>query len=174
MNEKKLKEEFIKWFGEDKWKEEEILSFIFMEEVFLCELMGIEPIPVIFDKVKEGNSYFNIDEEYIVLSPELIKEGSSEILESFLHELRHYYQICMVKKDSYKYSHFKYGIEHSNHSNYLDYILSPVEVDAFAFAQVMMEYVYDQPYRELSKEVQEIIDDYKSSHNLLDFYERSR
>ena len=50
MNNKKLKEEFIKYFGEEKWNEEEILSVIQPFANYVCEsYIGLSPVPVLFD-----------------------------------------------------------------------------------------------------------------------------
>lgn len=172
MNDETLKKEFIKWFGKDKWKEEELLSFIETEELFLCNLMNVEPIQIIFEKLEKDNALFDAKNEYIILSSKLINDGSTNVLESFLHEFRHYYQVCMIKTNSPKFAGWKYAFEHPA-TNLVDYYLSPLELDAYAFAQVMMEYVYQLPYRKRQKEIQQLINEYKSQNNLFDFYERS-
>ena len=55
MTKEELKQEFIKWFGEEKWEEQEIIDFL---EGIVCdvcrEYLGISPVPVVFEKIK-GN-----------------------------------------------------------------------------------------------------------------------
>lgn len=172
MSDEKIKEEFIKYFGIEKWNQEEVLSKLFYEEVFICELMKLESIPIIFDKLEGCEAQFIIMEGYIVLNENLMDKGYDYILEVFLHELRHYYQLnCILDyPDDPKYASWKYDVEVKSITNIVDYYLSSVEIDAFAFAQVMMEYVYELPYKKLPEPIQKIIDDYKRQNNLFDFY----
>lgn len=53
MNNKKLKKDFIKYFGIDKWNQEEMLSFLYKEELKLCKHLGIDPIPIITDTIMD-------------------------------------------------------------------------------------------------------------------------
>ena len=168
---KNLKEEFINWFGKDKWDEEELLALVEYEEMFLCDLMHLEMIPIAFDNLKDMNGFYDVTNKIIILSNELKREGSSKVLESFLHEFRHYYQASMIEKYPDKYYGWKYALEHQS-NNIVDYYLSPLELDAFAFAQMMMEYVYNLPYRIQDNHIQELINEYKTN-DILNFEERS-
>ncbi|MBQ3253244.1 MAG: hypothetical protein IJA65_01705, partial [Acholeplasmatales bacterium] len=71
MSDKELKENFIKYFGEEKWNQEEMLAVLYKEELRLCKYLNIEPIPVIADAIEEDSRYY-IEENYIVISDKLI------------------------------------------------------------------------------------------------------
>lgn len=51
MKNNELKDSFIKYFGEEKWNQEEALAVLFKVEFKLCDYLGIEPIPVITDTI---------------------------------------------------------------------------------------------------------------------------
>ena len=171
MNDKMLKKEFIKYFGIDKWNQEEVLSKLYIEEIFICNLLKVDPIPIIFENLENSYAQFNIMEGYITLSNKLMEMGYEKILESTIHELRHYMQTCRVLDfpDEHKYQAWKYEItEKVDPSNIIDYYLSNVEIDAYAFTQVMLEYVYELPYTKLPKGIQKIINEYKLNNNLFE------
>lgn len=165
--EKDLKENFINWFGIDKWNELEIISYLNYEQQFLSDLTNLEMIPVVFDELIQDNAIFDINEKVIILSSKLIKEGNLRILQTFLHEYRHYYQISKIKENPKKYEHWEYGLKTIS-QNIVDYYYNPLEIDAYAFAQVMMEYVYNVPYEEEIKPIQKVIEEYKRTNDLLD------
>ena len=69
MNNKKLKEEFIKYFGEEKWNEEEILSVIQPFANYVCEsYIGLSPVPVLFDDLIGEASRYSYKDECIYLN----------------------------------------------------------------------------------------------------------
>ena len=70
MKSDELKDNFIKYFGEEKWNQEEALATLYKEEFKLCNYLGIDPIPVITDTIEEDSRYY-IEENYIVISDKL-------------------------------------------------------------------------------------------------------
>lgn len=94
MNKNKIKEEFINSFGEEKWKQEEMLSRLMPIHKALAKYLGIEMIPVICDEIEE-DSRFYFKEQYIVISTKML-EKYSDAAKSLIHEVRHQYQqVCI-------------------------------------------------------------------------------
>ena len=81
----KLKEEFINSFGEEKWKQEEMLSKLMPLHKELANYLGIDMIPVICEDIEE-DSRFYFKEQYIVISPRML-EKYSEAAKSLVHEV---------------------------------------------------------------------------------------
>ena len=71
VTDEELKKEFIKWFGEEKWEEEEILEFLQGIIFDVCrEYLNIEPIPVVFEKVPGNIAVFDNKLICIKVNPE--------------------------------------------------------------------------------------------------------
>ena len=96
----KLKEEFINSFGEEKWKQEEMLSKLMPLHKELANYLGIEMIPVICEDIEE-DSRFYFKEQYIVISPRML-EKYSEAAKSLVHEVRHQYQVKCIYDENTK------------------------------------------------------------------------
>ena len=94
MNQDKLKQDFINAFGEDKWNEQEMLSKLMPIHKELCEYLGIEMVPVIFEDIEE-DSRFYFKEQYIVISRRMLPRYS-DVLKSLVHEVRHGYQYYCI------------------------------------------------------------------------------
>ncbi len=90
MNEKKIKEDFINSFGEEMWKQEEMLGKLVPVEINVCKLLNIEMIPVICEEMEEDSRYY-IQEDYIAISPKMLL-NYTDAVKSMVHELRHKYQ----------------------------------------------------------------------------------
>lgn len=107
-----LKEEFIKWFGKEKWEEEEILSFI-QEIVFnVCDnYLGLVPIPVVFEEVKGTIAVFHNELMCIMINPKY-KYDKFIMFAAVVHELEHYYQLLYASNmNTPKALSWKYELE---------------------------------------------------------------
>lgn len=140
MSDKELKENFIKYFGEEKWNQEEMLALLYKEELKLCKYLNIEPIPVIADAIEEDSRYY-IEENYIVISDKLILD-KTEALKCLIHELRHCYQLNCVRNnlDNKLVNIWK---EELQEFKIIDYGNSTMELDAFAFTKYIMNKWYN-------------------------------
>ena len=65
MTKEKLKEEFINSFGEEKWKQEEMLLKLMTIHKKLAKYLDVEMIPVVCEDIKE-DSRFYFKEQYIL------------------------------------------------------------------------------------------------------------
>ena len=135
-----LKEDFIKYFGEEKWNQEEMLVVLYKEELKLCNYLGIEPIPVITDTIEEDSRYY-IEENYIVISDKLILD-KTEALKCLIHELRHCYQFNCVRNNVDNDLVQIWKEEFAN-AHLIEYGVMTTELDAFAFTKYIMKEWYN-------------------------------
>jgi len=171
MKNDKLKQDFIDAFGEEKWKQEEMLSKLMPIHRDLCKFLGIEMVPVIFEDIEE-DSRFYFKEQYIIISTRMLPKYS-DVVKSLVHEVRHGYQYhCMFDPNSKEkpilinnwledfgklinpLTLLKMGYDGN------DYLLNTMELDAHAFSKwylkekLFIETHYPQP------EYDEILDAY--------------
>ena len=99
----KLKQEFINNFGEDKWNELEILKPLQDAVDLVCkEYLGIESIPVVFEKLEGDVSRYDFKLQAIILNNKYINDYI-ELLDSCFHELEHHWQrIYIANNDTPK------------------------------------------------------------------------
>lgn len=167
MNDKELKSEFIKYFGEEKWNEEEALGKLFEYEMILANYLNVDPIPVVVEDMMEDSRLY-IKEEYIALSKECIK-NHIEALKAVSHEYRHYYQLQCIRN----------GINNKLVNNWKEDFLNPVqvndpndvaamtlygfmtiEIDAFAFQKFALKKFLNIDTHHASLEYDVILDSY--------------
>ena len=158
MSDEELKSEFIKYFGEEKWNQEEALGKLWPVQLALCDYLGVEPIPVIVDDIEEDSRYYP-KEAYIVISSKLIGD-EVEALKCLIHEMKHYQQyMCVIHNitsapllEEWK-EDFKTNCAKA--TSYEEQMALSVEVDAFAFTKYIMDkwfniktnhpdYIYDE------------------------------
>ena len=58
-SEEEIKKEFIEAFGIDKWNEIEAETKLDNLNLKLCNYLGIEPVPVIFEEMNEDARYYD-------------------------------------------------------------------------------------------------------------------
>ena len=140
-----LKEEFIKYFGEEKWQEEEILTKLWPFQFALFLILGVEPIPVIFQEMEEDARYYDKD-NYIGISTKLIND-EVEVIKCLIHEIRHYYQhICVDYNDTNEPQLQSWINDIKKDYNSLDpseAICLSIEVDAYAYTKHIMKKWFD-------------------------------
>ena len=140
MKNNELKDNFIKYFGEEKWNQEEALAVLYKEELKLCNYLGIDPIPVITDTIEEDSRYY-IEENYIVISDKLILD-KTEALKCLIHELRHCYQFNCVR-NNVDNNLVKIWKEEFATAHLIEYGAMTTELDAFAFTKYIMKEWYN-------------------------------
>ena len=145
LNDDELKEQFIKYFGEEKWNQEEALTKLWPLELYICNDLGIDPIPVIVEDIIEDARYYD-KENYIAISSNLIMD-EIEAIKCLLHELRHAYQIvCVTRNDSIEPLVNIWKEDLSKPINLLSYdeqLCLSVEIDAYAYQKYMLKLLYD-------------------------------
>lgn len=154
---KELKKEFIKYFGIEKWNEEEQVAIYQNAVITVCnDYLGIEPIPVIFDDLDGEVARYDIIQEYIILNRKYIN-NYPELINSTLHELEHHWQRLYVSSfNTPKAKRWQNEFKSYNPTN----IMQEIEIDAYAFAQVICKCEFGIDYKHPNELYQEIIDEY--------------
>lgn len=170
LTDEELKEEFIKWFGEEKWEEMEILPFIEELLSMVCnEYLGIDLIPVVFEEVPGNVAVLDTKLECIMLNPKY-KHDKVTLVAAAIHELEHWYQIFYASTfDTPKARRWKYELEHyADISNPVDYVFQEIEIDAEAFAQIVLETEFGIKHKNSNPVMQELIDNYIQTRKILE------
>lgn len=163
MNENTLKQEFIKYFGEEEWQEQEILKiYQDMVNYLIKEYLGINSIPVIFESLDCDVARYDIRLEVIILNRKY-KNNNQELINSILHELRHHYQMCYIKtQDTLKTKRWMHVLR-----NYNSNITNELEIDAYAFAKVVGYLEFGFIYNTGNFELEKRIDKYIANKKLI-------
>ena len=160
----KLKEEFINAFGDQAWIEQEKLKPL-QDAVDLVakKYLGIEPIPVVFESLPEDISRYDFKLQAIILNRKYINDFV-ELLDSCMHELEHHWQRFYIgSNDTPKARRWKNELEHYNKYN----ITQEIEIDAYAFSQVILSCEFGIIHKHPDKYIQFLIDDYINSRKIL-------
>lgn len=167
---KNLKEEFIKYFGEEKWEEEEILEILQDVAFNVCtNWLGLDIIPILF---KETNypevAGYDITNQVIWLDKKN-RGNMVDLMDSVIHELEHYYQLHYVANyNTPKALRWKKELDnYITSENVIGNITQEIEIDAMAFSQIVLETDYGIIYRHKNPLIQELIDTYIHSRKIL-------
>ena len=141
-----LKEEFLKYFTEEQWNQEEELSKLWPVQLALSDLLGVEPIPVVVEDIEEDSRFYTKD-LYISISEKLIG-NEVEALKCLIHEYKHYQQyMCiiynMTEVPFYKKWKEEFEIKDIKDLTYEEIICQSVEIDATAFAKYILKEWFD-------------------------------
>lgn len=139
FNREQLKEEFIKYFGEQKWKEEEFLGNLRIIEMALSNYLEVEPIPVVVEDFEEDSRYY-VKENYIAISSKLIT-NEVETLKCLCHEYKHYHQlICITHNDTRMPMLEEWKKEFQlTEEELTNTPILYIEIDAFAFTKFIID-----------------------------------
>ena len=170
MDEKKLKEEFIKYFGEELWNQEEILAELQQVVFDVCKRwLGIKPIPVLFgEHIGTDEARLDVKEQVIWLNPKN-QNDKVELLASLLHELEHMYQILYVANfDTPKAKRWKKELDnYIGGEDPVGNLLQEIELDANTFSQIVLASDYGIHYEHQDPIIQELINRYIKSGKML-------
>lgn len=151
IDNKELKEEFIKYFGEEKWNQEEMLDKLSNVHLMLCNDYELQPVPLIVESISDDSRY-DIQNDCIVISDKVIM-NYKEALKCLIHETRHIYQMMIVdlKITSHPFyetwkDNFKEALtaDPNNIKQVEDYFKQPIEIDAFAFTKYIFKKYFDE------------------------------
>lgn len=164
LSEEELKEEFIKYFGEEKWNEEEMLTDLFDFQLYVFNDLEIEPMPVIFEDIPEDSRLY-IKENYIAISSKH-KNDKIECAKGIAHEARHAMQIIYVglnidypfveewKKDLQLAKKVSLSSTEEELANYMS---STIEVDAFAYQKYIVNKYYGVNTTHINEEYENLL-----------------
>ena len=160
----KLKQDFIKYFGEELLNEEEIIkTYQNAVDVVCSEYLGIESIPVVFDSLIDEVARYDFKLVAIILNRKY-KNDYVELLDSTLHELEHHWQHIYISNfDTPKAKRWKEEFNHYDKYN----AYQEVEIDAYAFAQVIGHCEFGINYKCEDQTLQMLVEEYINSKKIL-------
>ena len=164
-NEEKLKEEFIKNFGPEKWCEEEMLSKLIPLSMEVSDFLGIDTYPILFEKLDDDSRVY-FKEEYIAIN-EKYKDNYTECAKCLVHELRHIYQLFYVAESSEeKALRMKEELALLSNLNPHDpvYSFQEIEIDAYAFTKWYLKKYKDIDAIHPSKDYELLITAYMNKY----------
>lgn len=169
IKDNKLKEEFIKYFGEEKWNEEEMLEEIMDFQIYVANYLNIDLVPVIVEDIPEDSRLY-IKENYIAISKNIIND-KIEVSKALAHEMKHIHQLLLVASDLYhpfkeewknEFQHMSQVSTNSSDEELANYVSGLVEIDAFAFQNFIVGKYYNVILEHPNKEYEKILKKYSS------------
>ena len=151
LSNEKLKEEFIKYFGVDKWNQENELEKLTEFHLKLCKDYNLDSIPLIVENISEDSRY-DIQNDCIIISENVVS-NYKEALKCVIHETRHMYQRMVVELEITShplyqvwYDNFKeaHSADPNNINQIEDYFKQPIEIDAFAFTKYIFRKYFNE------------------------------
>lgn len=162
ISNEELKTKIIEYFGNDYLSEEKMLK-VFADYINkICkDTFDLSPIPVLFDDIDGMISMLDTKEMIIIINRKY-KEDKTTILAALTHELEHYYQIFYSNNfNTSKAKRWKKEMDnYINESNIEENQIQEIEIDAEAFAIVVLESELGLKYKNPDKQIQRIIEDY--------------
>ena len=160
----KYKRDFIDKFGKQKRIEQEKLRPLQAAVNLISkEYLGIEPIPVVFENMEGDISRYDFRLQTIILNNKYINDYE-ELLDSCIHELEHHWQrLYIANYDTPKARRWEKELENYNR---LD-VTQEIEIDAYAFSQVILSCEFGITHKHPNKYMQYLIDDYINSRRIL-------
>lgn len=166
-SEEEIQKDFIDAFGIEKWNEIEAEVKLDKLNLKLCNFLGIEPVPVVFEEMYEDARYYN-DLDYIAISNRYVFD-EIEQMKSLIHEVKHLHQ-------KYCISHKNENLKFANLDLIKDWeadfkknqrlipedilICMAIEVDAFAFTKYILNNWFSIDYHHHDLVYDTILDHY--------------
>ena len=166
-SEEEIKKDFIDAFGIEKWDEIEAEVKLDKLNLKLCNFLGIEPVPVVFEEMYEDARYYN-DLDFIAISNRYVFD-EIEQMKSLIHEVKHLHQ-------KYCISHKNENLKFANLDLIKDWeddfkknqrlipedilICMAIEVDAFAFTKYILNNWFSIDYHQHDLVYDTILDHY--------------
>jgi hypothetical protein len=152
-SEEEIKKEFVDAFGIDKWNEIEAETKLDNLNFKLCNYLGIEPVPVIFEEMDEDARYYD-KLNYIAISNRYVFD-EVEQMKSLIHEVKHLHQKYCIshKNENHKFSdrnlinRWKDDFKKNQKLIPIDILMCiPVELDAYAFTKYILKSWFNIDY----------------------------
>ncbi len=160
-----IDKEFIKYFGEEKLKEVEMESKLQDIANYVCEnWLHLDSIPIIIEEIEE-DARFYVNELYIGINSSFIN-NINEMIFSLLHELEHYFQ--WVYANLYDTEKSKRWKQLFNEESNEEYVINELEIDAYAFAEVVMNCEFGINRKHKDPKIQKIIEKYILTSDFLE------
>lgn len=166
FTDKELDQAIIDNFGKDKLDELNVLADLDKLNLKLCDYLGLEPIPVIFEDLGMEDARYYLKDDYIAINNKYV-HNDLELKKSLIHEIRHAYQrYCMKDNDSKMVCTTDYLVCMWLEDAMKDYHNMPddekiclsIEVDAFAFTKYILNKWFNIEYHHYDKEYDKLLD----------------
>ena len=153
MSDEEIKKQFIENFGIEKYEELEVLGKLEGLNWRLCDFLGIEPVPIIFEEMEEDARYYD-KLDYIAISSRYVHD-EIEQMKSLIHEVKHLHQQYCIshKNEKLKFApnilirQWEDDFKKNQRLIPLDeQMCMPVEVDAFAFTKYILKNWFNFDY----------------------------
>lgn len=170
FNDKPIKEKIIEWINGKKINDDELLSILQSVVVDVCgDYLNATSIPVKLKEVPGNIAVFDNNDICIYINPKY-KDDKIILLAAVIHELEHYYQLVYVSNyDTPKANRWKLElINYIGDNNPLENALQEIELDAEAFAEVVLSCEYGISYINPNPNLQLVIDEYIKSGKLME------
>lgn len=167
MSEEELKKEFIGEFGIEKWNEMEAEMPCDMLTMRLCNYLGIDSVPVLFEEMEEDARYYDVL-NYIAINKKYIN-NKLEIRKSIIHEVKHLHQKHCISHKKAKLKFAPIDLINEWESDFKknqrlvpedEIMLMPIEIDAFAFTKYILKKWFDYDYHHYDFIYDEILSKY--------------
>ena len=167
VSDESIKEEFIASFGEEKWKEEEMLSRLISFSEKVAKHLGVDIVPIVFESLDKEDSRIYFKEQYIAINERYIG-NLEECMKCLAHEYRHLFQFYLVtlfKDDETVIGNLArvYKEDFDNPvgiEDYEKYMLQVVEIDAYAFTKVYLKKYYKLDITISNKSYSKIVEEF--------------
>lgn len=146
ISDEEIKNQFIENFGVEKYEELEALRKLDNLNLKLCNYLGIEPVPVIFEGMDEDARYYD-KLDYIAISNRYVFD-EVEQMKSLIHEVKHLHQKYCIshKNEKHKFTNVnlikQWEDDFKKNQSLIPpdiLICMPVEIDAFAFTKYILK-----------------------------------
>ena len=152
-SDEEIKKEFIDAFGIDKWNEIEAETKLDNLNLKLCNYLGIEPVPVIFEEMNEDARYYD-KLDYIAISNRYVFD-EIEQMKSLIHEVKHLHQKYCISHKNEKLKFTDINLINQWEDDFKknqklippDVLMCiPVELDAYAFTKYILKSWFNIDY----------------------------
>lgn len=169
MTDEELKQSFIASFGEEKWKEEEMLGKLIPLSFNVSDFLGIDYYPIMFEEMDEDSRMY-LKEEYLGINNKF-KENYFECVKSITHELRHVYQVIYAKTSNdvralrmRKELTDPVVLNLDDIKSITNYSFQEIEIDAYAFTKWYLKNYLKMDVIHPSRDYEKIITAYMQTY----------
>lgn len=134
----------------------------------LFDYLGLEEIEIKYEEIEEDSRFYN-HELYIGINNKYIND-EYESLKCIIHEIRHYYQLCVVAYNidiEPQYTEWKKEFKLDiNNIKPEDSMCLYIEVDAYAFTKYILKEWFDIDYHHYDKNYDQLLDKFIKCYHM--------
>lgn len=162
MEEIIIKDKILTWLETKDINEELSLKYVNLVSEHICScVLNLPKVNVIFEQLDENMSIYDIMNNVVRLNPKYIM-NKPQLVYNLLHELEHYYQLAYISSVNTNKA-VRWKKEFQNYITDKDKDNNPfqeIEIDAEAFAQIILSKEYNLILKNRDPLLQEVIERY--------------